>query len=298
MKKEDYKKVKKKKHILLKLIILIILIAISLFSYSRKIEVKNIKVKEYKIENSLIPWSFDGFKIIQFADLNYGSTIFKEELKEIVNLINEQSPDLVLFTGNLISEDYTITEEEADYIVSNLKEIQSITGKYAIKGVFDNKIEDINIMLSNGGFKVLDNEYELIYYKGLTPIYLTGLSSYLTTRIDYEKAFSYYKENKKEENIYMPEYKIVMVSESDASNEIIKNREDVNLILTSNSLGGIVRLGKYSLFKQEGSTTYYDDYYKTGNTEIYVNTGLGTNSLKLRFNNSPSINLYRLNTIN
>ena len=39
---------------------------------------------------------------------------------------------------------------------------------------------------------------------------------------------------------------------------------------------------------------YYDEYYKLDSTKLYVSGGIGTNNFKFRFNNKPSINLYRL----
>lgn len=294
---------KKKKHTILKTIIFIILFSVVICFYSRYIEIKNIKMHEYNIESNDLPWSFDGVKVVHFSDLNYGSTIFKEELTNIVENINDVSPDLVLFTGNLISPEYSYTKEDMEFIISTLKNIDVMVGKYAVKGVHDNKIKDYDINISDAGFKLLENEYDLIYYKGFIPIYITGLSSYLTTRIDLDKAFSYYDktedELKEEENIYEPVYKIVMINESDAIDEILEKDNTVNLILTGNSLGGTVKLPFVGpLFKEDGSKKYSDSYYKVNNTEIYVSNGLGTNSTKMRLFNNPSFNLYRLKSNN
>ena len=106
-------------------------------------------------------------------------------------------------------------------------------------------------------------------------------------------------ELKEEENIYEPVYKIVMINESDAIDEILEKDNTVNLILTGNSLGGTVKLPFVGpLFKEDGSKKYSDSYYKVNNTEIYVSNGLGTNSTKMRLFNNPSFNLYRLKSNN
>lgn len=293
--------IKKKKHIFLKLIIFLILIIALIYLYSSKVEVNKLKVKEYKIENENIPSNFDGFKIIQFADINYGSTIFEDELKKIVSVINSQNADLVIFTGNLFKENYEVSKEEMEKVMSILSSIDSNVGKYAVTGINDSTINSFDIELQNAGFKILENNYDLIYYKGLTPIYLAGLSSYLTSRIDLKSAFSYYKvedEVKEEKNDYKAKYKIALVSESDAVDEIINYDDSVNLILTSNSLGGVIRFNNKGLLVTEGSSKYINDFYKINDTLVYVNNGIGTNEYKIRFNNPPTINLYRLNSIN
>ena len=66
-------------------------------------------------------------------------------------------------------------------------------------------------------------------------------------------------------------------------------------MLSGHSHGGQVRIpliGK--IYTPVGAKTYYDDYYKLDNKEIFVSNGIGTSTLNIRFNSVPSINLYRL----
>lgn len=291
------KKGKKKKHILLKLFIVLLILIISICLYSKYYEVKSIKVKEYRVESNKLPLSFDGVKIVHFSDLNYGSTIFEDELENVVNKINELNPDIVVFTGNLIYEEYDYSKEDLNLIKEYLSKITSVVGKYAVSGLHDNRINDYDIYLNNAGFNVLNNEYDLVYYKGYTPIYLTGLTSYLTTKIDLNNAFKYF-DSKKEEDEDL--FKIVLVNESDAVDEIINKNNTVDLILSGNTLGGLIRIpfvSKDGLLTQDGSSIYKSDYIVKDNTNIYVNSGIGTNSLNMRLFNYPSISLYRLNVI-
>ncbi len=61
-----------------------------------------------------LPTNFTGFKIVQFSDLYYGSTIDTEDLQDIVDKINELKPDLVVFTGDLIAPNYTLEDGEQE----------------------------------------------------------------------------------------------------------------------------------------------------------------------------------------
>lgn len=297
--KKEEKTEKKKKNKLVRILIFLVLVLILLFLYSKKIEVGKLTVKEYKIESKNIPQSFSGIKIAHFSDLNYGSSIYEKELKHIVDKINEINPDLVIFTGNIFSENYKYTKSDIELIVSYFNNIDSEIGKYAVKGQNDYNIENIDIELANAKFNLLENSYDLIYYKGFIPIYIGGLSSYLTTRIDLDKTLEYYKEaddeTTNEEDPYKANYKIIICSESDAASEILNYDDSIDLILTGNTLGGIINIPYFGpLFKLEGSKNYNEEYYLEGNTEIYVNSGLGTNKYKLRLFNKPSINFYRL----
>ena len=48
------------------------------------------------------------------------------------------------------------------------------------------------------------------------------------------------------------------------------------------------------LIKPDGAKKYYDEYYKVGNTDLYISSGLGTSELDFRFFNRPSFNFYQL----
>ena len=146
--------------------------------------------------------------------------------------------------------------------------------------------------MESADFKVLNNSFDLIYYKGYTPIYIGGLSSYLTTKIDLDSTLSYFNDEEDRDMIY----KIMLVNESDGVDEILKYKSDIDLILSGNTLGGVINVPFYGpLFKEEGSSKYIKDYYEIGNTKIFVSGGVGTTGLNMRLFNYPSINLYRLN---
>lgn len=49
-----------------------------------------------------------------------------------------------------------------------------------------------------------------------------------------------------------------------------------------------------NLFLPSGSKKYYNGYYNVNGSNLYVSSGIGTTNFKYRFNNKPSINLYRL----
>ena len=44
----------------------------------------------------------------------------------------------------------------------------------------------------------------------------------------------------------------------------------------------------------KGSDNYTKGVYNVGNIKMYVNSGIGTQDYKFRFNNRPSIDLFRL----
>lgn len=280
---------KKKKHSISKKVILIIILGIILcLSYANFIEPTLYKVNEHMISSSIIPDSFHGFKIVHFSDIHYGTTINTKELNKIINKINETNPDIIVFTGDLIDYSKTINEEEKKEIIESLSKLKSSLYKYAIYGDEDIENKYYKEIMEASNFKILDNENTLLYYKDTTPIELIGFNT-ISSNPNYTIATNFI-DNEDTSNYY----KIVLVHEPDSIDSFINYNP--SLILSGDTLGGLIKLPLIKpLFLNEHSQKYYESYYKINNTDIYISNGLGTSNISSRFNNRPSINLYRLN---
>ena len=284
--KENIKKIVKK---VMKILLIILVIGTIFFFYITYVSSVKIKVREYRITEKKIPASFNGLKIIQLTDLHYGTTMFNENVKDIVKMTNDRNPDLIVFTGDLIDKNYKLTNKEQEEIIKELKKLSASLGKYAIIGDEDN--EKTNNILNQANFTILKNESELIYQKNNEPILLVGLSSNSKNQ-NIEKAYSYFKQNVFNSNIYT----ITLLHEPDTVDDIIGSYNS-DLFLAGHSNNGNIRLPfvKYSLFKVDGAKKYDQDYYNLGNSKLYISSGLGTtNKSNIRLFCRPSINFFRL----
>ncbi len=252
--------------------------------YSFVICPNSFKVREYKIESAKLPSSFDGIKIIQFADIHYGTTINKKQLDKIVNKINNLKPDIIFFTGDLIDKNIVPTEEIQEEIKTSLSNLNASLYKYAVQGNEDDN-EICSKLLDQIGFKVLNNETTLLYYKSNSPIAISGFNN-----IDSNPTYSSINEPIDEIDIKTL-YHIVLVHESDAIDNVLDYNP--NLVLASGTLGGKIKLIK-PMFLPSNANKYYNDYQRINETDLYVSNGLGTTGVNIRFNNAPSFNLYRL----
>lgn len=278
MNKKEKETKENKTHIFIYILLIIGLIII----YSRYIATTGIQIKEYSVINNKIPESFKGFKVVHFSDLKYGSTTDQKYLKKLVNKINELNPDIIIFTGDLVSSNYKLTDNDKKSIIENLNKLDSKIDIYSIRG--DNDInETYNSIITQTKIIEINNLNKLIYYKGDTPIMLIGLDDSINGNQSLDMAFNY------EENNY---YKILIAHEPDTY-EKIKDK-NIDLFLAGHSLNGQVRLPFIgSIYTPTGAKKYYDSKYKIDNTEIYISNGLGTSKIPYRLNNRPSINLYR-----
>lgn len=285
IKKENIEEEKEFNPFLKKLIIFIILVISSFLIYSMLIEPNLLEVKEYKLETSKIEENFHGYKIVQFSDINYGTSFTEKDLEKTINKINKLKPDIVFFTGNLINKNVTIDEKTEKKIIKLLNKLETPLYKFAIYGSSDYNDTFEKIMYESS-FKILDNESTLIYNKDETPIMITGFNN-----------------NKKEQDYTIVTnpineidttnfYKIILTHNPNVIDEIKLYNPD--LVLSGKTLGGYIDLAFTKPLILDESIRYYEDYQKINQTRLYISSGLGTEKVSMRFNNLPSINLYRL----
>ncbi|MBQ6324097.1 MAG: metallophosphoesterase [Bacilli bacterium] len=290
MKEQNKETIKKTIKLTIKLILIIGIFSAIFFYYTTYISTVKVSIKEERIINKKIPTSFNGLKIIQISDLHYGSTMFNEDLKKIVKQINKRKPDLVVFTGDLISNEYKISNKEQEKLSTELKNINASLGKYAIFG--DEDKEEIGVILTQAEFTILKNESELIYNNSNDAILLIGLSSNIKKEQDIDKGYSYFKEETHNADIYT----ITLLHEPDQVDNILTSYK-TDLFLAGHSHNGLIRIPfiNKALFKFDGAKKYDQSYYKINDSTLYISSGLGTNKKSsIRLFCRPSINFFRL----
>ena len=270
------------------IISIIIVFIISFFAYSRYIATKKFKINEYVVRNSNIPDSFYGTKIVHISDIHYKSTTDYLDLKKIINKINLIKPDIVILSGDIFDKDIKYTDKDYEQIKDQFKKIDYNISKYAIKGDSDLNIKKWEEIINDSDFINLNDTYDYIYNGGIDPILIVGISSnYKNNHIN--KTI----EDIKKESISPYKYSILVLHEPDFINDIINL--NFNLALSGHSMGGKINLPIIGgIAKNKYSKKYYKNYYRVENTNLFISNGIGTDSLKLRFRNTPSINLYRL----
>jgi predicted MPP superfamily phosphohydrolase len=95
---------------------------------------RNFNVAQVPIKAPNLPKAFDGLRIVQISDMHLGSfPMDTEVVQHGIDLINEQRPDLILFTGDLVNN----FAEEAEPWLEKLAGLQATLGKYSILGNHD-----------------------------------------------------------------------------------------------------------------------------------------------------------------
>ena len=281
--KEEEKQFKLK--LLPKIGIFLVILICLLISYMFYVEPKLLTTKEYPIINEKIPDSFNGFKIVQFSDIHFGRTINEKELLHVVEKINENKPDILVFTGDLFDTYINITNEHVNFLKESLGKTEAKIGKYAIRGDSDYlNIKLYDEIMTAAGFTLLDSQNIPIFYEGTTPIYLGGISSISQNKPNYENVFK--KES--EGNFYQ-----ILLSHEPIIWQSVQSNTD--LLLTGHSLGGLITVPFVGgIVKKENTNNYLKGFYQNNDSTLYVSNGIGTEDISFRFANIPSITLFRL----
>lgn len=285
--KKEFHKImweKNKRRIKIITLIVVPLILITLI-WGKFIGVNILKSNYFDLNSNNIPNSFNNVKIVHFSDLHYGITSTKK-VNKIVTRINSYEPDIVVFTGDLIDKKYNANETDIKDITDSLSKIKANLGKYAVIGNEDYDNDNYDSIMYDSDFKLLKNNYDIVYNTDNSPILIYGFDDYLKGEPSTKSL------NKKDiKNI---SYKIALIHEPDYAEEIA-NDYGIDTILSGHSMYGQVKVPFIKpLHLPKGARHYYKKEYNINDTKLYISGGCGQTVYNFRLGTLPSINIYNL----
>ncbi|EJQ36506.1 hypothetical protein IEC_02837 [Bacillus toyonensis] len=286
-------KKEQKKSILKKLIISfisIVMIPVSLYFYATEIERKLITVTWNEIEAPTIPKEFNNKKILQFSDVHLGPEFTLKQLENLVEKMNELHPDIVVFTGDLIDKfgSYSAEKDEAKVI---LQKINAPLGKYAVFGnhdrggggsVFYKKY------MEEAGFSVLVNEVQKIKVGNGKYITISGLDDFLLGKPQIDATLKHVRQQ---------DFNMLLVHEPDVVDKVACYPVDFQV--SGHSHGGQVQIPFIGpLITTKLAESYVEGMYelegKNKPLHLYVNRGIGTTRMPVRFWSAPELSVFVL----
>lgn len=272
-------KMKNIKNKLKMMIALIIILIVSFFVYEIFFSMENPVVKEVIIENKLIPKSMDNFKIGVISDIKYQKFMDKERLSKMIDTLNKQEVDVVLFLGDLYNNGIT-NYEEPTHLIKLLQSIKAKSGKFYVYGETDN-IEHVGKMMYEANFELLENK-ETRIYRDNNFIQLIGTNIKNETAV-FETAAAEY-------------FTLVMSHYPEIADKI---NEKINYVVSGHTLGKQINIPIFSSFgKVDHSGNYVlGEYNLKINAKLYVNGGLGTVNNDIRLFSAPEITVLKLKSV-
>src|SRR5262245_15841493 len=252
------------------------------------LEPHHVEITNQRITIDRLPREFQGFRIVQLSDIHHSPFLDEAEIAEAVRLANKLQPDLIALTGDYISH----SREYIAGCAEALGKLRAPSGVFAVLGNHDHWTdgEMMEAALKAQGISVLSNRSVSIQRDGAT-ICLAGIDDITVKRDNLELALLGTSQ----------EYVRVLLAHNPA---IIREaaRAGVDLVISGHTHGGQINWRllagredrKTARWLRRPSRRLMRGYARFGDTQLYVNRGLGTVVVPLRYGCSPEITVIEL----
>jgi hypothetical protein len=260
-------------------------------------------VTRHNLSLSKLPESFNNLKIVQISDLHIGTYINNpNQIDKIVSLINEQKPDMVFFTGDMVN---SFAEEMPEFLKS-LKNIHANIGKFAVLGNHDygdyyiwhsekERIENHLQLIEYfklAGFTLLQNE-NLAIAKNKDTIYVAGTENWG------KKPYRQLGNLNQTINGINPNKFILLLSHDPMFWDTFVTRQPNVGITFSGHTHGMqmgIKLGKFEWTPFRFGYKRWSGLFKENEQYLYVSKGLGSAMYTGRLGMWPEISVFELHT--
>lgn len=245
---------------------------------------QHFEVNEITIKCETLPDDFQGFKIVQVSDLHNAE--FGENNSELLSVIKEQSPDIIVITGDIVDSRRTNVQIARDFVndASKIAPVYYVTGNHESRVKIEDEIDNVKL---NENVIVLHNK-DIFIEKGESVIQLIGVDD-----PDYNAVSdsTEYMNNRLEKYCNNEYFKILLSHRPELFEVYVEN--EMNVIFSGHAHGGQFRLPFIGgvIAPHQGFFPKYDAglFYATNDATMVISRGLGDSIIPLRINNPPEL---------
>lgn len=257
---------------------------------------RHFQVKEVTFTSKDLPQAFDGYRIVQFSDLHIGTIAgYPKDVQRIVEIINAQQADLIVFTGDLVNH----KADELEGVDSILSGLHARDGVYSVLGNHDYStylrwespeaqnanLADLKRRQAGMGWKLLNNDH-VILKRDSCAIALIGVEN------DGEPPFPQLGDLPKAMKGTEGMFKVLLSHDPTHWRREVLPESDIQLMLAGHTHAMQFMIGGYTpaaWFYPENKGMYLEN-----ERGLYVNIGLGEVMLPFRFGAWPEITVITL----
>ncbi len=228
-----------------------------------------------------LPKAFDGYLVAQLSDIHYdvhhGSFADEDHIEAAVRAINRIRPDLVVLTGDYV----TASVAHIQPLAEMLAEIEARDGVFAVLGNHDfwSGADRVARALRRQGIAMLRNAHTQLRRDG-EGVALLGVDDSTVLAHDLAAA-----------RRGVPEGMTTILLSHNPTLIGRAVRSGIDLMLSGHTHGGQIRLSPRSSRRRR---SLWQGWRRFGPTQLYINRGLGTVVLPVRFQCPPEITIIEL----
>ena len=260
---------------------------------------QHFQVKEVTIESKDIPQEFNGYRIVQLADIHAGSWANNTApMQKAVNIINNLQPDLIVFTGDLVNN----LASELDAFIPVFSQLKARQGVYSVLGNHDYstyiqwdtpqqqeaQLDSLKAKQAQMGWTLLNNRHVKLYQQN-DSIALIGVEN--SGRPPFPDHAQLNEAMQGTEGMFQ----ILLSHDPSHWRREVLPHTDIQL-----TLSGHTHAMQTKLFGFTPAQFVYpenDGLYQEGDQMLYVNIGLGHLLYPIRLGAWPEITLLTLKAL-
>ncbi len=247
------------------------------------IEPNWLQTEQVVIHDPELAHVLEGIRVVQISDIHLQGGIGKRE-KDLIAQVNALKPDLLFITGDFFSDKQKWElEAEVTALFELIRSFKTTTGIFGVLGNYDNPLNDPAIMkeFKAAGIDILVNENRAVALPNNKILYLAGFHDSWNKRARL-KTF----------NGIPPGVPVVLLAhDPDNLGEAIA--AGVNLVLAGHTHGGQIGIPfLVEKSKSANKSSFMRGLFDAGKTKMYVNRGIATTHIPIRFLNRPEITVF------
>jgi len=230
---------------------------------------------------------FEGYRLVHISDIHLGQWITAERLEGVVDLVNQQDPDLVAITGDFVSY---VLDDHIEELASSLARLSPKDATVAVLGNHDHWVgaDDIRLLIKSSNVMELGNSVFTVT-RGQAMLHIAGLDDIMVNRHRLDLVLG---------KLPPSGPAILLVHEPDFA-EVSARTGRFSLQLSGHSHGGQIVIPKLGTpVRSKHFWKYPLGRYQVGDMVQYTNRGLGTNLFWSRINCPPEITVFTLRSGN
>lgn len=234
-----------------------------------------------------LPPSLQDFKLVHITDIQGDEYTGRDEIARYIQKVNEQNPDLIVFTGDLISYG-------TDFIDMSARELGKAKAEYGTIAVVGDHdywagIENVKPALTDENIPLLQDENKRVELESSTSAVITGITEVYSKDSDPAIVDSLTTATK--------DVALKIFASHQVEKHLVTSAQSnsYDLMLAGHTHGGQIRVPfmGMSFSASERETPYINGLYWEGNLPIYVNNGLGFTLGPIRYNAPPEVTVIR-----